>query len=223
MTNRNTLNMVARTRIRSWLLVGALLAILGVITVTAIIGIQTPATSGPGTTSSAEQAEKDLTALHGREVSTVIEQFELSWNSLTAVRDPRSEADIVTDTYLANFMASYPRNLTAEPLLYITKSISVSGVRVLEFTSQRFEALACVTTNGEKVSQDGVVVTALPPSEFHSVYVFVFQDSHWKLANALGYFRQDDALRDWQNEPEWSKDLIGNFPNIINKDCLPAS
>lgn len=156
------------------------------------------------------EAERALTVVYGVEARNTIENFESKWLGFEAHRSPATQSGLATGPYLEYW--GYAREGTAlynEPSWRITRSAFVKSVRVLEYNPERFKAVACVIKNSDEVTQEGVVNETLSPLEICGVYVFVRQDSVWKLA---GFFNTADP-RDWDHAPDWLKQIIGELPS----------
>jgi len=95
----------------------------------------------------------------------------------------------------------------------VITSAKVKNVRVLEYSSEHFKAVASVARTVDKIRPDGTVLESSLPAGHCGIYVFVREDGVWKLA---GLFSTDppldDVVRDWHDSPDWLKEIIGELP-----------
>jgi hypothetical protein len=159
-------------------------------------------------------AEMALTATYGSEVSNVIENFELQWYSFEAHVDPTIQSELATGAYLDYW--GYARKGEAiydEPSWSIITFADVNYIRVLEYSSKRFKAVASVSRVFNDITPEGKVIQSLRPGGHCGIYVFTYEDDVWKL---VGFFLTEgppqDVERDWRNAPDWLKDPIGDLP-----------
>lgn len=166
------------------------------------------------------EAEELLTAIYGAEVRTAIENFESRWLTLASLKDPSRQSDVATGLYLDYFgHARAGDAIYNDPFWLTTKSVVVGKVDVLEYSPQRFKAVACVVKMVDKTTTSGVFIESLPSREFQGVYVFVREENAWKL---VGFFEITDprsALRDWDHAPDWLRQVIGDLPIDAVRDC----
>ncbi len=94
-----------------------------------------------------------------------------------------------------------------------SKSAVVTSVRVLEYSVERFKAVACVTELIDETTTEGVFIESLLPQEYEYVYVFVYEDDAWKLAGVFNITIPKDAWHDWEYAPDWLKETIGELPD----------
>ena len=156
------------------------------------------------------QAAEALTSVHGAEARQVIESHVLKMGSLEAWRNPDIRKDLVTErqfTDLSEFLAPDPESFQ------ITASASVDHVRVVEYSPERFEAIACLTTVYEEINAtDESVLRVSPESEHCAIYVFVSDEGNWKLAASFDTTDPNHIDRDWGFLPDWIKEEIGELP-----------
>lgn len=156
-----------------------------------------------------ENQGAQLNELYGTEVEDTIASFESQWLSLEAHLNPSLQSELATGPYLEAFgYASQGQDLYNEPFWLVTTSASVQSIRVLEYNSERFKTVACVTSYGNRLTTDGEFIEQLSPYEFCGVYVFAREDNLWKLA---GFFNMADR-RDWDYAPNWLQEIIGELP-----------
>jgi hypothetical protein len=159
-------------------------------------------------------AETSLTETHGVEVCDVIENFELQWGSLEAHRNPSVQSELAIGPFLHYWgYARMGEAIYDEPFWLVTTSATVKNVRVIEYSSERFRAVASVARRVDKTTTEGVIIESSLPRGHCEIYVFVRANNTWKLA---GSFLTDgppqDVERDWRDAPDWLKDIIGELP-----------
>jgi hypothetical protein len=152
--------------------------------------------------SATRTAEEGLTNTYGIEVSRVIENFETSWFTLAAHRNPNIQSELATGPYLDYFGFSRAGDaLEAEPYWLAVRSATIKDLRVVEYTSARFKAVACLDILDDKRTVEGELIEILPMREECRVYVFINAESSWKLATAFNTSAPDDVVRDWDQAP----------------------
>lgn len=160
------------------------------------------------------QAEQALTDSHGVEVGKAIENFESVWSSLNAHKDTSIQSGVATGVFLDYH--GFARRGNAhyeEPFWLVTKSVALENVRVVEYSLERFKAVACVTIEHDRVTIEGIVVESLPPYEKCGVYVFVYENDTWLLAGIFDTTMPDYVARDWNYAQDWLKEIIGDLPS----------
>lgn len=167
-----------------------------------------------------DEAVRRLTDLYGTETQAVIENFESRWFTLDAHRNPSIQSDLATGPYLDDQgFARRGQALYDEPWL-ITKSAKVTRVRVLEYSPERFKAVAHSVRMRDEITPAGEDQKSLLPYQACGIYVFLRKDGVWKLAS---YFNLDPryAERDWNNIPPsyWMRQIIGDIPDYLLFDC----
>jgi len=166
------------------------------------------------------EMEKSLTAIYGVEVRTTIEGFESRWLSLEAHTNPSLQSELATGPYLDYW--GYARQGPAiydEPVWLVTRSAMVQRLAVLEHTNDRFKAVAHVVIMSDEITPRGVFKQSLAPDSMCGIYVFVREADTWKLT---AYFNATDPKyvdRDWNEAPDWLKQIIGDLPSEAVRDC----
>lgn len=166
------------------------------------------------------EAERALTQAHGDEVREVIEQYNARVGGFDTAKDPSLLSELATGPYL-EYLRDAGESLSDAPSWYVTSSVHVEGVRVLEYTPDRFRAIGCGVLQIDRVTSTGQVMKTLPPSEFWAIFVFVREDGAWKAVAALDTIIRDTFARDWEYVPDWMKDELGDVPSDMYKGCLP--
>lgn len=157
-----------------------------------------------------ETAQNILTQKRRDEVSATIENFELVWQGFDAQHDPELERQVVTDTFFQYFSRANLKNWTDESYWLIFTSAEVTDLIIYEYTETRFKAGACVLVNINRVQPDGTFVEHVNLTEICRIYVFVKEDSQWKLAgNFLTSLPYSAVRRDWSQRPEWLVETMG--------------
>ena len=166
--------------------------------------------------------EQFLTNNHGEEVIDAIENYVIKSNSLAAIQDPSILLEIAVPPYTDLFLNSAPEDgkICSDQECLIVESAEVNGIRVLEYTNERFKAIGCITFNYDKLSPQGEFIRSLEPLHTRSIYVFISVEGSWKLAGIFDITIPKDALRDWDYAPDWLRQIIGELP-ADNFDCTP--
>jgi hypothetical protein len=170
-----------------------------------------------GTISESSQATREaeifLTEAYGAEVRDAIENVKAKWSSLEAYNNPSIQSELATEQYVShNGYASLGEAIYNWTSWYVVKSVTVTRVRVLEYSPERFKAVACITELVDKTTTEGVFIESLLPQEYQSVYVFVHEDDTWKLAGGFN-ISLPNVWRDWEYASDWLKETIGELPD----------
>jgi hypothetical protein len=163
-------------------------------------------------------AEHNLTERYGAEVSAAITHFELGWHSQETITDTKAMAEFATYPFLDMFGEQRRRVVIAYPTISwpVVKTAEVQWLRVLEYTPQRFKAVAAVSRVVDKVTLDNTVTeTDVADPLSCGIYVFVREDDVWKLSDsfATSNATPDDLERDWYFADSVTKDIIGELPD----------
>jgi len=155
-----------------------------------------------------------LTEEHGTEIRRVIENFEMRWYSFEAHVDPGIQAEVATGPFLRCYgNAKYGEAIYDEPFWSVITSAKVKNVRVLEYSSEHFKAVASVARTFDRVTPDGRIIESSLPAGVCGIYAFAREGDKWKL---VGFFLTDppldDVIRDWHDSPDWLKEIIGELP-----------
>ena len=130
--------------------------------------------STPASVSATSTAKASLTMAHEAEVRSAIEGFELRWHSLEAITNPQIESEVATGPYLEfRGNAHLGDSIYDEPFWLVIKSVEVRSLRVLEYSPERFKALASVDRWFDKTTTEGVVIESSIPSGLCGIYVFL--------------------------------------------------
>jgi hypothetical protein len=166
------------------------------------------------------EAEESLTTTHGVEVGSAIESFEIKWSALESIRNPSIQSEVATGPFLDYFgNARHGDAIYQEPFWLVTRSVTVTSVRVLEYTIEGFRAIACITKSLDETNTEGVVQKSLSPYKFRGIYVFVKDNNRWKLNAFFDTTDPKKSLRDWDYASDWLKQAVGNLSGMIDKDC----
>ena len=143
------------------------------------------------------QDERFLTATYGTEVQATIENFKLRWLSLDSRKDPSVQAELATGPFLDYWgNARTGKAIYDEPFWLITTSAVVKYLRVLEYSPERFKAIARVSTLYDSITPEGKLIESKLPYEVCSVYVFIREGNAWKMATAFGMTVPQHVERD---------------------------
>jgi hypothetical protein len=163
------------------------------------------------------EAETTLTGMYGAEVRTAIENFETKWFSREDHLDPKVQREIATDEFLRSLEHTYDNTKPfGEPYGLVTKSAVVVSVRVLEYSPDRFKAVAGVIEQVDEVTPEGELKQSLPYHKFCGVYVFLQEENVWKLAAFFDITNSDIVAREWDYAPGTLKLILGDLPS---SDC----
>ena len=156
------------------------------------------------------QAAEALTSVHGTEARQAIENYKQNVGSLEVWRNPDIRKELMTEKL---FLSSPPRDPDSSPYWLVIKSVNVDHVRVLEYSPDRFKAVACLTTvYEERNPSDEKLLDTYPASEHCAIYVFVSEEGNWKLAASFNTTDPNHIDRDWGFLPDWIKEEIGELP-----------
>jgi len=166
------------------------------------------------------EAEKFLTSAYGAEARVVIENFKAKWLSLNSYKDPSIQSELAIGSYLDYWgLARKGQALYDEPFWLVTKSASVTHVRVFEYSPERFKAVAQVVSSINQLTPQGEFTKSLPPYKSCGIYVFVREDGFWKLVEYFDMTNPRDVQRDWEAAPDEVKQTIGDLPTEAIRDC----
>jgi hypothetical protein len=101
----------------------------------------------------------------------------------------------------------------------ITSAATIRSVRVLQYDADHFQAVGCISKQIEKITTEGLLIESLPIYDFRGVYVFVRESGIWKLSGFFNTTDPNKALKDWDYAPEWLKQILGDLPSLIDKNC----
>jgi len=153
-----------------------------------------------------------LTIIFGEKARSVIEAFELTSGSLPVKLNRNMLSNLMTGELLARQLSGGEFSTH-----YITTSIELREVRVLEYSSLQFKAIGCGQKNLVEVTSGGAYIRTLPRWTFQKIYVFNREDDAWKLAAAYDFTDHDGAIRDWRYVLDWERDLIGPLPDYVRE------
>jgi hypothetical protein len=158
------------------------------------------------------EAVRTLTELYGDEARTAIETLQMVSGSLEADRDRSILSEVLTGPYLEDRLSS---GMYDE--VFVTQSMDLQEVRVLEYSPTQFKAVGCGILNIDEMTIEGEYIRTLPRRDFRGVYAFVREDEKWKLAASYSFMDVDGALRDWPSVWDWQKEYLGDVPSIIHE------
>jgi len=124
-------------------------------------------------------------------------------------------AEVATGPYLEHSLnkelggANYD-----EPFWLVITLAEVRKLRVVEYSPERFKAVAAVERRFDRTTTKGEIIESAVPGAICAVYVFVREDQSWKL---VGFFvtsgTSREIARDWDLSSQWLKDIIGGLPD----------
>jgi hypothetical protein len=130
------------------------------------------------------EVEATLSAAYGPEVFAAIEHYEANWLSLDAHQDPNIQSRLATGGYL--WYWGYARagdTLYDEPFWLITKSVTVTYSRVIEYSSEHFKAVAKIEQLVDEMTPNGEFIQSLLEQKHCRFYLFVQETGVWKVAD----------------------------------------
>jgi hypothetical protein len=161
-----------------------------------------------------KEAERELTRSYGIEIRSAIELYHIRAGTFGFYRNPDELSIVVTEPYLDRLLST--EGYTTKEYLTATRQISISDVRVLDYTPTRFIAISCGVLYEDKITLEGKYIESLPPQKFENIYVFIRVNERWKLLVAYDFRDPQSIIRDLEHaigwEKEYSGDLIDYFP-----------
>ncbi|MCC6189972.1 MAG: hypothetical protein IT318_13135 [Anaerolineales bacterium] len=162
----------------------------------------------------------DLTQMHYAEVSEAIYSFHSHWLTMASHQDPGLQSAVATGRFLELFgLARAGPSLNDEPFWLVTKSVTVDNLLVLEYASDRFEAVANVELIIDRVSPAGTAIMSLPTQERCDLYVFILEEDAWKLSALFDLSDPNIVFREWDVSPDWLKQAIGELSDQALDFC----
>jgi hypothetical protein len=179
-------------------------------------------TDNPTDYRATDDIERALTETYGDEVREAIERFESGRSTVETHRNPDTLSEYFTGPFL-----EYMRDLDLEdnePPWWVIGYVNVEGVRVLEYTPQRFKAIGCGLWYNGLVLPEGELYDTLRPWHFQNLYVFASEDDVWKAVTFIDIrdIRQN-YYRDWTYVPDWEKEALGDVTLYFYRDCISDS
>ncbi len=154
--------------------------------------------------------ERQLTTRHGAEVRAVVEHFEGNWMSLETYREPARQQQLATGRYLDYHSLAdiLKANADGSSTWLVTQSALVTSLRVLSYDRERFRAAACFIE--EHYEYNPADASQRHPAAARDLprYGFVSSEGAWKLA---GLFDMR-FVTDWDREPSWHREIVGELP-----------
>lgn len=166
--------------------------------------------------------EAALTEMHYAEVSQVIKNYRLRWQSLEVHKEPELLREFMTAPFLTNSYLEqmlYIREQLKNDTITTVTAITITHLRILEYTPQRFKAVATVEKTMELIAMPEEVVVESNiqrPYPDCGIYVFVRESADvWKLS---GYLYLESTLpgyilrEDYEQVADELKQVIGELP-----------
>lgn len=161
--------------------------------------------------------ESELTRTYEDQVSEIIEDFQIKRHSLDFINGMSICSEITTGYYRQVYGYGYGAFPAEEDSVWmVVESAEAERVRVIEYTPDRFKAVARVNRIYDLQRPDGTVVEADLEDYVCGVYVFLYEEERWKLA---GFFMTTDtrsagsARNDWLYVNDELKSTIGALPD----------
>lgn len=169
---------------------------------------------------SMKEAERALTLAHRAEVANVIRNFESVWKSLDAYKNPEVQYKVATYDFVQEHGLAWEGSHFGREKWYVTREAKIGEIRVLEYSAERFKAIACIKRIIVTMSPDKLVSEAESTLSTRILYVFVREDSEWKIATLYDVYLDEWAYRDWSYATEEQKTYIGELPeSLIEPGC----
>lgn len=161
-----------------------------------------------------------LTARHGEEVKFAIERYETNWLSFEAHLNPGLQTRYATGYHLEYWgFARIGSGILNEPFWLVTRSAMVSRLRLLEYSEDRFKAIALAASTVDKLTLDGGLIETLPPQKTCRLYVFLNEDNVWKAVAVFDATDTRNVDRDWDAAAEAIHRHIVDLPADITRYC----
>ncbi len=158
-----------------------------------------------------------LTELYGEEVKDAIENFEIRWYGVASLDATEDLSDVATGLYLEEYGRPDQLIRQQDPtsVWQVVTSAQVKWVRVVEYTSERFKAVAATDWVYDRMTPQKEVIHSDMETQHCGVYVFVRKDGMWKLEGLFNTTRltQESLMYQWENVPAWLKEIIGELPS----------
>ncbi len=157
------------------------------------------------------EAERQLTAQHGQEVSRLIIDFERKAGSLDRHYNNDMLTEITTGPFLEYLARFEPEK---ESYWLITTNVQIEHIRVLEYSPNRIKAVACMMREiEERTAITGEWIKSYSPNEICVLYVFSLENKVWKVAAVFNTTDPTKIDRDWTYAPDWLREVIGELPD----------
>jgi hypothetical protein len=206
---------------RKRLLLITLLGLFGLFLVAVVIlylnpGVRSTESAIPPTPTM--QPPGELSQLYGNEVSRIIEDFEIDGHTVKMYQSEAYHAEVYTGPYL-EFIDGYFLSFNETTPWPIVSEASVTRIIVIEYSAEKIRALACVTEQKLDLDSKSKLIGQEPVSYVNGAYVFLKEDSVWKLASYLDMSDTDTARLEYSMMDEELKEITGSFNSLIGLTC----
>jgi hypothetical protein len=163
---------------------------------------------------STRTAEEALTAAHENEVRSIIETYLVESGELAVQKEPSRLSEFMTGSML-DAMLSFG---TPEPgrSFYVTESVEISEVHVLEYNSSTIKAIGCGKLFTDEVTYEGQYIKSIQPLSIMQIFVFVQEDNVWKVFTRYDFGDTKGALRDWAYVSDEEKQALGDLQTYVD-------
>lgn len=200
------------------LLPAALIALTGIILLIVLAhSAATVATSSTTPTAVTETLD-ELTSQYGDEVSAIIEDFEIDGHTVKMYRDTAYHTEVYTGPYV-DYIDSYYLSFDESTLWPIVSQAAVTKIKVVEYSSGKIRALACVTEEKLDLDYKGKLIAQEPVSVVNGAYVFLKVDGIWKLANFFDMAKPETAKLEYSMMDDELRQITGDYYSLTGMDC----
>lgn len=165
-----------------------------------------------------------LTSNHADEVKAMIESYYMRSGSLETLHNPSQLAQVAMGPLLETLSQFSPPE--SGQTLYVTRTVSITQVHVLEYTSSNVKAIGCGRLEQDEVTYEGEYIRSSNPFTLVNIFAFVREDGTWKLFTMYGFGDTKSAIRDWDYVSDEEKQVLGDLNSTIDlywSSCVEAA
>jgi len=177
-----------------------------------------PAVTLSLTLAAATEAPDELTVKYGDEVSVIIKNFEIAGHTVKMYRDPAYHAWVYTGPYL-DYIDGYYLSFDESTLWPIVSQAAVTKIKVVEYSSEKIRALACVTEEKLDLNSKGKLIAQEPVSVVNGADVFLNVEGVWKLANFFDMSKPESAKLEYGMMDDELRQITGDYHSLTGMDC----
>ncbi|MBA4385566.1 MAG: hypothetical protein C0410_12580 [Anaerolinea sp.] len=168
-----------------------------------------------------ERAEKTLTSNYKDIAIATVENFEESWLSPEMQKNPGTFLqDLLYGPQLEYWLNFIGNNSEISNGRWSTpRQFLITNLRIVEYSEQRMGIIACVEWVTNETNQPESSLTIIPTIKSENYYLFINDKGTWKLANVIDITDPKQALQDWDYMNQKLKDITGDFPSVVYKNC----
>ena len=200
------------------LLTAAWIVLAGIPLLIVLAHSAAPAATPTPTLTAATPTPDALSAKYGSEVSAIIEDFEIAGHTVKMYRDPAYHAEVYTGPYL-DYIDGYYLSFDESTLWPIVSQATVTKIKVVEYSSEKIRALACVTEEKLDLDFKGKLIAQEPVSVVNGAYVFLKVDGVWKLANFFDMSKPESAKLEYGMMDDALRQITGDYYSLTGMDC----